>query len=151
VKIELNKTYNFKIGNLGFGDLTQEQLLEVLGDGRPCSHLMERQLVHWFPELKHVDEKGFDHVDQGDEGKKYDAKNFTKHGIKFMPSGMLGKGRKYDHDKCRQHFEEHDLTIIACDIVGLPEVRVKFFNAIELHKEYPSASVGSKKREILFG
>ena len=52
-------------------------------------------MPHWFPELTRIEgNKDHDHVDT--RGRKYDAKNFTKGGLKFMPSSQLGAGRKFD-------------------------------------------------------
>ena len=58
-----------------------------------------------------------------------EAKNFTKNGAKFMPSRMLGVGRKYIEE------EAHN---------------IRFVKGSELLKEYPKAIIPFKKREEFF-
>jgi len=90
-KIELNKTYNFKIKNVSFGDIPSDRILEFYKDGRVASFFLEEQLTHWFPELTRIEgNKDHDHIDV--QGREYDAKNFTKNGLKFMPSNQMAQG-----------------------------------------------------------
>ena len=150
--IELNKTYHFEIPNVSFGQLNQEELIEIFSDGRVASHFLERHLTKWFPNLTHVPGcKGWDHVVEL-TGQKYDAKNFTaKGGLKFMPSGMIGTGRKYDAVECRAKIKKNNLIYIMCDIVDFPKIRVKFRDGLELFDEYPKGKIAKKNRELLFG
>ena len=53
-KVKLNKTFDFEIHNVAFGDLTKEEAIDICKDGRLASHFLERQLTKWFPELTHV-------------------------------------------------------------------------------------------------
>jgi len=148
-KIELDKTFSFDLaGTFSFGDLTTQECIDILRDGRPVSHFIEPQLTKWFPELVHVKGcKGYDHV-AGDQ--KYDAKNFTLRGLKFKPSCMVGTGRTTDLKKLKEH--AHDLVYICCDIVDFPKVRVKFKEGLHLLEEYPSGAISNAKgnRERLF-
>jgi len=149
-KVEFNKTYEFTIKDVSFGDLTLEEVYTVLKDGRVASHFLERQLAKWFPQLTHITgNKAWDHLDE--TGAKYDAKNFTSTGLKFMPSGMLGKGRKYCPVACRKKIKENRLSYIMCDIVEFPKIRVKFSDGLELLQEYPRASIPKSHREVIFG
>ena len=148
MKIELNKTYNFNIDSVSFGSIPKVRIHEFFKDGRVASFFLEEQLPHWFPELTRIEgNKDHDHVDT--LGRKYDAKNFTKGGLRFMPSNQMGAGRKFNalvaHDKANK------LIYICCDIVEFPKVRVKFVKGSELIKEYPKCSVPKTKREVLFG
>ncbi len=148
MKIELNKTYNFNIDSVSFGSIPKVRIHEFFKDGRVASFFLEEQLPHWFPELTRIEgNKDHDHVDT--LGRKYDAKNFTKGGLRFMPSNQMGAGRKFNalvaHDKANK------LIYICCDIVEFPKVRVKFVKGSELIKEYPKCSVPKSKREVLFG
>ena len=61
-KVKLNKTFDFEIHNVAFGDLTKEEAIDICKDGRLASHFLERQLTKWFPELTNVDVKNYDHV-----------------------------------------------------------------------------------------
>jgi len=151
MKIEKNKTYEFSLkGQVSFGSVSENRVYELLQDGRLASFFLEEQLQHWFPELTRIEgNKDHDHVDT--MGRKYDAKNFTKNGLKFKPSNQLGQGRTFNaeiaHNKARK------LCYICCDIVEFPRVRVKFIDGVDLIKEYPKCEIpkGQKWREVLFG
>ena len=146
-EIELNKTYSFEIKNLAFGDLTKEDLIEIYKDGRVASHLLERHLTKWFPQLTHVPGcADHDHLDN--TGQQYDAKNFTKSGLNFKPSKMLGVGRTFDYDVMVEKASK--LIYIACDIVDFPKVRVVFKSGSELARDYPNGKISKTKREVLF-
>ncbi len=148
MKIELNKTYNFNIDSVSFGSIPKVRIHEFFKDGRVASFFLEEQLPHWFPELTRIEgNKDHDHVDT--HGRKYDAKNFTKGGLRFMPSNQMGAGRKFN--ALVAHKKANKLIYICCDIVEFPKVRVKFVKGSELIKEYPKCSVPKSKREVLFG
>ena len=145
-KIKLNETYEFKVRHYAFGDLKKSEVAELLQDGRFMAPLMERQLTKWFPKLKHVlGDKDHDHI-VGTQ--KYDAKNFTRNGLKFMPSAMIGAGRKVDPIKLKEKCAE--LIYICCDIVEFPNIRVKFIKGDDLLNEYPKGTVSKGRREVLF-
>jgi hypothetical protein len=146
-QIELNKTYHFTIKNYSFGDLSTEAMNEICQDGRVASHLLEPQLVHWFPELIHIKGcKDHDHI--GASGQKYDAKNFTKNGMQFKPSNQIGTGRQFNYTAMAEKAE--DMIYIACDIVDFPEVRVIFKKGRDLVEQYPKGEVPKSKRGVLF-
>jgi len=146
--IQLNKTYNFTVENVAFGDIPPQRIPEFFKDGRVASFFLEEQLTHWFPVLTRIEgNKDHDHIDES--GLKYDAKNFTKHGLKFMPSNQLGEGRKFDAGVA--HAKADKLCYICCDIVEFPKVRVRFVEGSDLVKDYPKCSVSFSKREALFG
>jgi hypothetical protein len=148
MKIELDKTYDFKIDSVSFGSISKARIHEFFKDGRVASFFLEEQLPHWFPELTRIEgNKDHDHVDT--RGRKYDAKNFTKGGLKFMPSNQMGAGRKFN--ALVAHNKANKLIYICCDIIEFPKVRVKFIKGSELIKEYPKCSVPKSKREVLFG
>jgi hypothetical protein len=133
---------------MSFGDISEERLYEFFKDGRNASFMLEEQLTHWFPELTRVEgNKDHDHISEN--GVKYDAKNFTKHGLNFMPSNQIGAGRKFDSVVAYQ--KANKLVYICCDIVDFPKVKVVFKDGKDLVKSYPSCKVSKNKRELLFG
>jgi len=145
--IKLNKIYNFNLDIPKIGDLTKEEINQVFQDGRSASPVLEMQLVKWFSELTHVSGcKDHDHLDK--QGNKYDAKNFTKNGLRFMPSKMIGVGRAFN--KIEFHKKAKSLTYIVCDIKEFPNIKVVFKSGKELIKEYPNGSVGPSKRKEFF-
>tara|TARA_R100000995_G_scaffold73781_1_gene42640 strand:+ start:951 stop:1400 length:450 start_codon:yes stop_codon:yes gene_type:complete len=149
MKLEKNKTYEFSLkGRTSFGSISESRMYDLLKDGRLASFFLEEQLQHWFPELTRIEgNKDHDHVDTS--GNKYDAKNFTKNGLKFKPSNQLGQGRTFNaeiaHNKARK------LCYICCDIVEFPRVRVKFVDGADLINEYPKCEIPKGQREVLFG
>jgi hypothetical protein len=145
-----NEIYLFDLsGTFTFGDIPEKKLVEILKDGRVASHLLEAQLEIWFSELRHIPGcKSHDHVNKYN-GKKYDAKNFTKkNGCKFMPSSMIGTGRSFDPEVFIE--KANGLYYIICDIIDFPRVRVKCMAGKDLLAAYPNGRISKTKREILF-
>ena len=138
--------YMFKVDNISFGDLNDDELSTMFTDGRLASHFLERQLTKWFPKLTFVDKKGHDHLDE--EGNKYDQKCFTKGGLGFAPSHMGGKGRVFVQEEAHAHAKE--ITYICCDIVDFPLVKVRFAKGSELIKEFPKCKIPFKMRDEFF-
>jgi len=145
--IIIDKVYEFEVENFEFGGLSRETCIEIFKDGRVASHFLERQLTLWFPTLTHIKGcKDHDHVDT--DGVKYDAKNFTKRGLIFMPSNQMGAGRKFNESVA--HEKAKKLIFICCDIVDFPRVRVKFADGVELAKQYPTCKIKKGDREEFF-
>ena len=149
MKLELNKTYNFDLTDtMSFGDIKTERLYEFFKDGRNASFMLEEQLIHWFPELTRVEgNKDHDHISE--DGVKYDAKNFTKGGLNFMPSNQIGAGRKFD--SVIAYEKANKLVYICCDIIDFPKVRVIFKRGKDLVDSFPNCKVSKTNREVLFG
>ena len=150
LSIKYDKVYEFDLtGTASFGDLEEEEVYEIYKDGRVASHLLEPQLVKWFPALNHVKGcKGHDHVHNRD-GRLFDAKNFTcSGGCRFMPSKMIGIGRTFDKEAFLE--KAKDMTYIICDIVEFPKVRVIFKEGAGLARKYPKGSIPKSERDILF-
>lgn len=141
-------TDHFIIENVAFGDLAEETVSQILGDGRIASHFLERQLEIWYPFLKFVDAKGYDHINTDDANDRYDQKCFTKGGLGFAPSSMIGAGRRIDGDVAYNHCK--DITYICCDIVDFPKVRVRFVPGGDLLKLYPGFRIPFSDLESLF-
>lgn len=146
--IELNKTYKFEIENFSFGDIPREEMIELFKDGRCCSWFAEVQLTKWFPQLTKV-KKGEDHDHIDEDGTKYDAKNFTKNGLKFKPSNQIGAGRTFHKESA--HEKAKSLIYICCDIIDFPRIRVRFVEGSDLIKQYPKCEITKAKRENFFG
>ena len=69
-------------GNLQFGVLSIETLIEIFKDGRWASTFLERYIPILYPELTWVSgNKDHDHIDS--QGNLYDLKCFTKRGLKL--------------------------------------------------------------------
>ena len=144
--MDTDKIFMFKVDNISFGDLNDDELSTMFTDGRLASHFLERQLTKWFPKLTFVDKKGHDHLDE--EGNKYDQKCFTKGGLGFAPSHMGGKGRVFVQEEAHEHAKE--ITYICCDIVDFPLVKVRFAKGSDLIKEFPKCRIPFKMRNEFF-
>jgi len=138
MEIEFDKVFEFDLTNkVMFGDLTKDELIEVYRDGRQSAPVMERQLVHWFPQLTYVNQKGYDHIDT--DGNRYDHKSFTIGGLRFAPSTMIGAGRKIDVEVAKLHARE--TNYICCDITNFPKIKVIFKTGRDLMAKFPIKSV----------
>ena len=72
--VELNRTFTHNIDNINFGNLSQNILFEVLKDGRPFSHFIEKWIEINYP-LIHVSGcKKYDFKDANNPLILYDEK-----------------------------------------------------------------------------
>jgi hypothetical protein len=141
--IKCNTTFIHIIENFGFGNLEQSAIINIYKDGRPFSHFIEPWLAINYPLIHVTGCKKYDHTDINDENIKYDQKTFTKKGgCKFMPSNMIGEGRKFN----KEIFEEKakKLIYIIVSNVNFPEIKIKFVKGIDLIVDYPTGSIPSK-------
>lgn len=137
-----NKTFIFNLVDYSFGNLPSQMIIDIFKDGRPFSHFIEKWLSLNF-ELIHIGGcKAYDFVDENDENIKYDQKTFTIRGCKFMPSNMIGEGRKFD----KEIFETkaQNLTYIIVSNVNFPEIKIKFVKGTDLINTYPNGVIPSK-------
>ena len=148
MEIEYNKTLIYTINNFCFDNLSQSKVIKKFKDGRVFSHFIELWLEDKFP-LIHVEGcKEYDFIDVTDENIKYDQKTFTSGGSKFMPSNMIGTGRKFN----KELFEEKakNLIYIIVSNINFPEIRVKFVKGVELIVDYPTGCIPLKDHDKFF-
>jgi len=122
--------------------LPSQMIIEIFKDGRPFSHFIEKWLSLNF-DLIHIGGcKAYDFVHENDENIKYDQKTFTVRGCKFMPSNMIGEGRKFD----KEIFETkaQNLNYIIVSNVNFPEIKIKFVKGTDLINTYPNGVIPSK-------
>jgi len=139
MSIRFNHTTTKTIANVAFGDLPQEVLRELFGDGRIFSHFMERVLAQDYG-LTHVTGcQGHDLVDPADPNIKYEQKTFTRNGCKFMPSNMIGQGRHFD----QAVFDEKvkGLIYVIVSNIHFPELKIRFVKGTELAAMYPKGEI----------
>jgi hypothetical protein len=148
MSILFNNTITKIIQNVAFGNLTLETINELFKDGRIFSHFMERMLAVDYS-LTHVTGcKGHDLVDPADNSIKYEQKTFTKGGCKFMPSNMIGQGRKFD----KAVFDEKskNLNYIIVSNINFPEIKIRFVKGTELTILYPKGEIPLKDHAKFF-
>ncbi len=141
-EIVYSKTYTHRIETFSFGNLSQEQMIDIYKDGRAFSHFIEPWLAINYPLIHVKGCKKYDHTDIKDDNIKYDQKTFTSRGCKFMPSNMIGEGRTFNRDI----FEEKakGLIYIIVSNVHFPEIKVKFVRGVDLIVAYPNGTIPSK-------
>ena len=141
-QITFNNTYIYNLADYSFGNLSSQMIIEIFKDGRPFSYFIEKWLSVNF-QLLHIGGcKSYDFVDENDENIKYDQKTFTTRGCKFMPSNMIGEGRKFD----KEIFETkaQNLNYIIVSNVNFPEIKIKFVKGTYLLIDYPNGIIPSK-------
>jgi len=146
--VTLNETLSYTITNYGFDVLPEEAVQDIYKDGRPFSHFIEK----WLPtkyDLKHVGGcQKHDFIDKHNAAILYDEKTFTSGGCKFMPSNMIGEGRKFD----KAVFEEKakKLIYIIVSNIQFPRIKVKFVRGLELMVTYPKGAIPLKDHDKFF-
>ena len=145
-KVQPNKLYNFKIDNIRFGTLSRSIVLDLFKDGRVISHFLERQIEEWFPELRFVDERGYDFINIH-SGELYDQKSFTKNGLNYAPSKMIGSSRKINYEDAYNHAKK--INYICTDVTNFPEVNIIIKQGRDLLKEF-NFSIPFKHKDKLF-
>jgi hypothetical protein len=137
-----NKTFIFNLVDYSFGNLPSQMIIEIFKDGRPFSHFIEKWLSVNFHLLHIGGCKAYDFVDENDENIKYDQKTFTIRGCKFMPSNMIGEGRKFDKEIFETKAQK--LNYIIVSNVNFPEIKIKFVKGTDLINTYPNGTIPSK-------
>tara|TARA_B100000287_G_scaffold390175_1_gene400809 strand:- start:127 stop:576 length:450 start_codon:yes stop_codon:yes gene_type:complete len=145
-KYELNKIFKVTLKNISFDNIPTHKLIKLFKDGRHASHILELWIETNFEGIKKIDVKNHDFVNGKDD--YMEAKNFTKHGAKFMPSRMLGVGRKYIKEEADKVIKSN--IYIITDINDMPTIRVKFVKGANLLKKYPKAIIPFKLRDEFF-
>tara|TARA_B100000524_G_scaffold4207_1_gene2737 strand:- start:1034 stop:1552 length:519 start_codon:yes stop_codon:yes gene_type:complete len=146
--VDLNKVFDFTIKNLGFDNLSNEKIIEILKDGRVFSHFIEHWLSMTFG-LIHVSGcKDHDFTDPSNSEIFYDQKTFTKGGCKFMPSNMIGSGRIFN----QSDFEKKANKLIYCIVsnINFPEIKIIFIRGSDLITKYPLGSIPFKDHDKIF-
>ena len=146
-KVEYNKVFEYDFGGqVQFGKLPEEKLYDLFKDGRIASHFLEQYVPLWFPDLVFVDKKGYDHEDS--VGHKYDLKGFTIRGASYVPSKMLGAGRKVNLVEVEKHAKY--ISYIFSDITNFPKVRIVFKTGKEMLKQFPNGKIKANEINELF-
>jgi len=147
--IVFNQTTTHVITNCNFDCLSPAVLISLYQDGRVFSHFIERWLPSIYSGLTHIPgcEK-YDHVDSANSNIKYDQKTFTKRGCNFMPSNMIGEGRKFDPVIFKE--KTANLNYIIVSNVNFPEIKIRFVTGVELADKYPNGKIPFTKFNEFF-
>ena len=148
IDITHNTTFRHTIENISFGSLPTSVMIEIFQDGRAFSHFIEAWLAITYP-LTHIKRcKQYDHTDVNDETVKYDQKTFTKNGCKYMPSNMIGEGRRFNPEIFEKKAKQ--LIYIIVSNVHFPEIMVRFIKGCDLIVDYPTGNIPFKDFDKFF-
>ena len=145
-KYELNKTFEFNLTNISFDNIPSDKLIKLFTDGRHASHILELWVETNFIDKKKHNVKDHDFIDNNNNF--MEAKNFTKNGAKFMPSRMLGVGRKYIKEEADKVIKSN--IYVITDINDMPKIKMRFVKGIDLLEKYPNAIIPFKLRDEFF-
>ena len=141
--VELNKTVCHTLTNYSFGNVPIETLNKIYKDGRPFSHLIEGWAVNNYPLVYVNGCKDHDFIDKRFENIKYEAKTFTQKGCIYMPSNMIGTGRKVKLDVLKEKAQKLIYCIVSN--INFPEIKIKFVKGTYLLENYPKGRIPSSK------
>lgn len=146
-RIRLDHTYDFSLANqIRFDGIPEKELYILFQDGRFVSPLLESWITRHFPLTKVGGNQDHDHIDP--IGKKYDMKNFTKYGLKFMPSNQVGSGRMFNPSAARK--KANRLIYICCNVTAFPDIQIRFVKGNRLFERYPSCHIPPNQRNHFF-
>jgi hypothetical protein len=159
--LELNKTYEFNLGDMSHCDISHNDMIaHYNSNSSPLSFLIEKKLPGWFDDIMYYTKQykfthnGHDITIRPDFRDKetktilYDQKAFNHNGGSFARSSYKGVGRKFDKElndawAMKQIF-------IWTDFCELPTVRVIALTGEECIKRWKSCKISKKDRELLF-
>lgn len=123
--IQTTVIYRCYIKYLKFGPLTNKSLNKLFQDGRITSRFIEILLPKYFKQIKVATNSNVDYDLVSDTGEYYEEKTLTKNGLKLIPSGMIGVGRKFSEIEFKKRITKLNYYII-CDIVNFPIIEIIF-------------------------
>ena len=138
-----NNTYEFKINNINISNLKKKNINYMFKDGRFFSHFIENWLDKNCKRLQRVDGcKDHDFIDKQNKDIKYEQKTWTKNGLVFLPSNMVGTKRKINYTKFKN--KNNQLKYIIVSNIHFPNIKIKFIDGKCLLEKYPSGITRSK-------
>jgi hypothetical protein len=147
-KFKFNKVYKFDLtGKIQFGDIPIEVLHNLFKDGRLASHMMERFIEKTWSDLEFTNKKGYDFICKK-TGDRYDQKTFTKRGGTYIPSNMIGVGRKLIVEEMHNH--AMSTNYIFVDVVDFPKIKIIFKEGKQLVEKYPTGKIHIDKKNVFF-
>ena len=155
----LADTQELVLENVGFDGLDSETIKTIFLDGRAFSHFIEPWLAkrQWYDKktgepfrLNHIKGcKGHDFtVEHNGRTIFYDEKTFTQNGCKFMPSSMIGTGRKFNQEDFIEKVGKMNYIIV--DNCQFPKIKIKWMTGKELIKSYPKGEISPSARSLFY-
>ena len=144
---EMNKTYSYKFEDVKFDNLDEVSLLKAFMHGSTISRFIELWLAQNYDKLMDSDTPEYDLWDF-EKKRKVEVKSFTKSGCRFMPSYMIGAGRKLDEEKAYEYVDGKIFCIV--NIKDYPNIWYKFVEGDKLNWYYPKYVIPAKDEKEFF-
>lgn len=110
---------------------TLELLINLKGvDGRVLGTIAAGLLTKAYINLDYNDDEG-GFYDVSSEELLYEVRILTKYGVRFIPSYMIGQGRKYDEEKYIDKLNRIKGFIII-DSLKFPEIQYRFIESSDV-------------------
>jgi len=138
--IEYDTVYTIEMNFPPLAFLTQEETNDMFRDGRISGEYMESVICAQHNNIDRVyGQKDHDAKLHGGNipvnGKtRIEIRTFTAQGTNLQPSGMIGKGRKFDPVEFMQKIETTDYII--CDIRAFPKLAYIVKSGVALQKKF---------------
>ena len=87
-------------------------------------------------------------IDARDNNIKYDEKTFTCRGCNYVPSKMLGAGRKKNLSEFQEHAQK--INYIIVDNTEFPKIQLVFISGNDLLLNYPNGKISIRDRVDFF-
>jgi|TARA_R110002051_G_scaffold307516_1_gene378594 hypothetical protein len=161
MKLELNKVYEFNLGNMSHCGMSHEEMVEhYKSNSSPMSFLSEKILPKRFDTLVYdptahlIEHNGTeinikpDLRDKQTRTTLYDQKAFSKKGGNFTRSSMKGIGRVFNKELNEAWAKAQ--IFIWTDFCDLPKLRVIALTGKECLNRWPNGKIKVTERENLF-
>lgn len=130
-----------EVDDISFGPIEKEVLIKQFSDGRVGGRLVEPLIAAVFN--GYICSVGGNRYDLLKNGKEQEVKVFTSSsGCNLIPSGQIGKGRKYDQNEYHKYASKKDHFIIV-DIRSFPVLYMVKHSSANILNKYP----GSKNKK----
>ena len=159
--MDLNKVYEFDLGDMSHCGMSHEEMIEHYhSNSSPLSFLCEKLLPRWFSNLVYdptpftIDHRGHpikikpDLRDKETRTILYDQKAFNDKGGSYKRSSAKGIGRVYIKELNDAWAKAQ--VFIWTDFTMLPTVRTIALTGIECLKRWPNGTIAKSQRGELF-
>ena len=141
-KLKENITFKFELEKISIDNLGEKKINLLFQDGRVFSHFIENWLDNNCERLQKVNGcKNHDFIDIK-TNIKYEQKTWTKNGLIFIPSNMIGSQRKININKFEYMTKKRKFIIV--NNIQFPKIKIKFLDGCSLLKKYPSGITREK-------
>lgn len=143
-----NITFEFEIENMKLDNLEKNKINLLFRDGRVFSNFIESWLDNNCERLTQIKGcKDHDFIDIKTNN-KYEQKTWTKNGLVFLPSHMIGSQRKIDIQKFK--YISYNRKYIIVNNIYFPKIKIKFIDGYLLSNKYPSGITRTKPDSFFY-